>query len=123
VRLLADECFDGSVVQGLRRLGHDVAYIAEHASGLTDPEVLGLAVAEGRLLITEDKDFGEIVIRLRRPAIGVVLLRMDRSRPAEKLARLISALHLAPDRLHGNLIVVSRERVRFHPLRGRAVAP
>jgi hypothetical protein len=54
VRWLADECAAAPVVAFLRGLGHDVAYIAEYASGLSDADVIGLALREKQILLTED---------------------------------------------------------------------
>jgi uncharacterized protein with PIN domain len=65
-RLLADENIAASLVRALREDGIDVSYVAELASGITDDEVLDLAKAEARLLLTEDKDFGELVFRMKR---------------------------------------------------------
>jgi len=58
---LADESCDFSVIRALRSVGHSVKAIAEISPSLPDEMVLELAVAENRLLITEDKDFGEWV--------------------------------------------------------------
>jgi predicted nuclease of predicted toxin-antitoxin system len=66
VRWLADECVAAPLVDGLRRQGHDVLYVAECAAGLTDTDVVELARLEGRLLLTEDKDFGDLRARPRR---------------------------------------------------------
>jgi predicted nuclease of predicted toxin-antitoxin system len=69
VRLLADENFPGVAVAALRSRGHDVAWIRTDAPGSGDRDVLARAEAEGRLLITFDKDFGELAFRLRLPAL------------------------------------------------------
>lgn len=60
MKLLADECCDVLVVTGLRNDGHDVVYIKETAPGSDDESVLNLAAGEQRVLLTEDKDFGEL---------------------------------------------------------------
>jgi predicted RNase H-like HicB family nuclease/predicted nuclease of predicted toxin-antitoxin system len=76
VRLLADEGVDAATVARLRLDGHDVTYVAELAPGITDDGVLVLANGEGRVLLTIDKDFGELVFRLRRVSAGVLLVRL-----------------------------------------------
>ena len=73
---LSDECVDAGLVGRLRAAGHNVIYVAEIASGSTDIEVIRRARVEGRLLLTEDKDFGELVFRAGMPVSGVVLLRV-----------------------------------------------
>ena len=61
MRLLADESCDFSVVRGLRIADHDVLSITETLAGATDERVMALAVGERRLLLTEDKEFGQLV--------------------------------------------------------------
>lgn len=72
-RLLADENVPGAVVAALRQQGHDVAWIHEDAPGSPDPEVLERAQREGRVVVTFDKDFGELAFRRGLAAsVGVV---------------------------------------------------
>jgi predicted nuclease of predicted toxin-antitoxin system len=72
VKVLADECCDAPLVRGLRSDGHDVLYAKEIAPGADDEFVLELACSERRILLTEDKDFGELVVRLGMPAYGIL---------------------------------------------------
>ena len=76
MKFLADENLDQQIVERLRQDGHFVWYIAEMEPGVSDDVVLNLANQEGVLLITADKDFGELVFRLGRIASGVVLIRL-----------------------------------------------
>jgi len=71
VKLLADECCDALLVEGLRADGHDVLYMKETAPGATDAIVVQLAGDQQRVLGTEDKDFGELPGRgCKRPPSG-----------------------------------------------------
>jgi predicted nuclease of predicted toxin-antitoxin system len=117
VRLVADECCDALLVADLRTDGHDVVYIKEIAAGADDHTVLQLAAAQQRLLLTEDKDFGELVVRLGLPAYGIILLRMDPSDSAAKLARLREVVQTDSHRLAGFFVVVDEGKARFRPLR------
>jgi len=76
MEFLADECCDRDFVEELRQSGHDVLYIFELKRGATDDEVLALAFDQRRILLTEDKDFGELVYRLKKPAHGIILIRI-----------------------------------------------
>jgi hypothetical protein len=76
VDVVADESVLGFIVRALRSDGHVVEYIAETAPGIADPDVLDAANATEAVLLTADKDFGELVIRLRRLSHGVVLYRL-----------------------------------------------
>jgi predicted nuclease of predicted toxin-antitoxin system len=82
--ILADENVIGAVVTRLRADGHDVEWIAELAPSIADVDVLSRAVAGGRVLLTDDKDFGELVVLESRPHRGVVLLRLAGMRPVER---------------------------------------
>ncbi|MDH3600690.1 MAG: DUF5615 family PIN-like protein [Candidatus Tectomicrobia bacterium] len=76
MNLVADEGVDGHMVARLRQDGHDVLYIAEMEPSLSDDMVLSRANAQGALLLTEDKDFGELVFRQGLVHTGVVLIRL-----------------------------------------------
>jgi predicted nuclease of predicted toxin-antitoxin system len=94
VRLLADEGVDALTVARLRGDGHDVTYVAELAPGITDDAGLELANADDRVLLTTDKDFGELVFRLGRLPLGVLLLRLaglEADARAEIVSRAVAA--------------------------------
>ena len=114
---MADECCDISLVASLRNDGHDVLYILEKRPGLSDDEVLNDAYTEGRILITEDKDFGELVYRLRKPSKGIILIRIDVRERQIKWARLKKLIENYQDRLEGNFVVIDSHKFRFRPLR------
>lgn len=74
---MADENVDAGIVVRLRADGHDVVWVAELAPGIDDEQVMALANDQGRVLITTDKDFGDLVFRLGRVTAGVILLRLE----------------------------------------------
>jgi predicted nuclease of predicted toxin-antitoxin system len=76
VNLLADESIDQPIVKRLRDRGHRVWYVAEMDSGISDDMVLDLANRHEALLLTADKDFGELVFRQKRFTPGVLLIRL-----------------------------------------------
>jgi len=111
-RFLADECCPASVVAALRDLGFDVHYVAEEAAGLSDSDVMGLAANGGRLLVTTDKDFGGLVVRLGHALPGLVLLRGRRLHldpVAKKTAILIAA---NAEKLAGAVTTLTDDRIR-----------
>ncbi|MBI3514041.1 MAG: DUF5615 family PIN-like protein [Proteobacteria bacterium] len=116
MRWLADECVDATLVRQLRAAGHDVSYIAENASGASDAVVLRCAHDEGRLLLTEDKDFGDLVFRSRMALPGVVLLRLDPEKSLFKWTRLNAAITSFGANLLGRYVVVETARFRSRPL-------
>jgi predicted nuclease of predicted toxin-antitoxin system len=77
MNFLADEGIDKPVVDRLRYDGHQVIYIAEEAPGLDDETILAMANHAMALLLTRDKDFGELVYRMQRVTHSVLLMRLD----------------------------------------------
>ena len=76
MNLLIDESVDRQIVEELRRDGHNVAYVAEMDPGISDDAVLSVANNMTALLVTADKDFGELVFRRRQINAGVLLIRL-----------------------------------------------
>jgi len=116
LKFLADECCDAGLVASLRDLGHDVTYVIEEKTGSSDDKVLTTAYNEGRILLTEDKDFGELVYRLRKPSAGIVLIRIDVKDRHMKWPRLKTLIEKYEERLPGNFIVIHPNKYRFRPL-------
>lgn len=114
--ILADECCDGSLVRILRSAGHDVEYVRETHPGLPDDEVVSLAANGGRVLLTEDKDFGELVVRHGARLPSLILLRLSTTDPQRKARRLLEVLQGHSDRLIGNHVVVLDASLRIRPL-------
>jgi predicted nuclease of predicted toxin-antitoxin system len=118
VRWLADECIDAALVKHLRERGHDVVYMAEIARAADDADVMARARAEGRLLLTEDKDFGDLVFRRGAQVPGMVLLRLDPAMHALKRRRLDAAMtRFAEEGLQGRYTIIEAGRFRSRPLR------
>lgn len=76
MKLLADESVDRQIVERLRQDGHDVTYVVEMEPSITDEAVLRRANAQEALLLTVDKDFGELTYRQKLIHNGVVLIRL-----------------------------------------------
>ena len=90
---LADESIDRQIVDRLRQDGHLVRYVAEMEPGISDDTVLDLANQEATLLLTADKDFGELVFRQRRLMSGIVLIRLLGLSPTRKAEIVASAIN------------------------------
>jgi predicted nuclease of predicted toxin-antitoxin system len=116
VRWLADECVAAPLVASLRAAGHDVLYVVEAAAGLSDADVIALALRENRLLLTEDKDFGELVFRGGRSVPGVVLMRIDPDKGELKKIRLAGAIERYGQELFGRYTVTEEGRFRSRHL-------
>jgi len=113
MRFLADEGVDAAIVSALRSDGHDIQWMAEELEGSTDDVVLDAAARDARILITEDKDFGELVFRQRLHHRGVVLVRVDgiaNERKGWIVAQAIGKYHT---RLAGAFTVIQHATIRI----------
>lgn len=73
------------VAEGLVADGHDVLCVFTSMRGAADRQIIGTAVAEDRVLITNDRDFGDAVFRDGLSHRGVIFLRLQDERPSAKL--------------------------------------
>ena len=92
MKFLADESIDRQIVERLRQEGHTVLYVAEMEPGLADDAVLETASRERIVLLTADKDFGDLVFRLKRLSAGVVLIRLAGLTPDKKASIVTSVI-------------------------------
>ncbi|MFV9645116.1 MAG: DUF5615 family PIN-like protein [Desulfobacterales bacterium] len=116
MRILADENFPGLSVQELRRLGHDVLWVRTAMPGAGDNAILARAQTEQRLLVTLDKDFGELAFGMQLPAsCGVVLFRMKMTNARGAAIKMAKVLNSRSD-WNGNFTVVEDGRMRMRPL-------
>ena len=116
MRFLADENFPGDAITALRLLGHDVRWVRTEAPGSGDSSVLNWAQRESRVLLTFDKDFGEMAFRWGLPASsGIVLFRM-RICSSSYVAHLCTTLLEIRTDLAGNFTVVEDDRLRITPI-------
>jgi len=112
-----DEGVERQIVRRLRADGHAVSYVAELDPGLSDDDVLAEARRLHAPLITNDKDFGELVFRQRLASAGVVLLRLAGLSLASKARTVASAVREHGDELGGAFTVITpgTVRIRRHP--------
>ena len=118
MRFFVDECLDRHVVQGLRSRGHDVVWVREGMRGEDDDVLLAQATADDRVMVTEDRDFGELTVRLKLHAVGLVIAAISEFEGT--LAEIGDHVASVIDKLgadcHGNLIVIEPGRVRKRAL-------
>ncbi len=116
MRILANENFPADAVSALRDHGHDVAWVRTDSPGISDPEVLDRAQREARILITFDKDFGELAYRLKLPALnGIILFRISASSSNQVAQAAVAAIESRAD-WSGHFAVVEDSRIRMTPL-------
>lgn len=117
MRFLANDNFPRAAVSALAAAGHDIVWVRTAMPGAADSEVLARAGREGRILLTFDKDFGELAGRATMPsACGIILFRIPVPNPAivdDRLMELITAR----DDWAGHFSVIAPGRVRMRRLR------
>jgi predicted nuclease of predicted toxin-antitoxin system len=113
MRFLVDECTGPGVASWLRNQNHDVFSVFDEARGIDDESVITKALYENRILITNDKDFGDKVYRDGRIHKGVILLRLADERPAAKIRVLSRLLGNYSSRIPDSFLVVTETQVRF----------
>lgn len=113
MRFIVDECTGPAVASWLKDSGHEVFSVYDEARGMSDNDIIRKAHKEEWILITNDKDFGEMVYRDRRLHRGVILLRLEDERSASKIKALSRLLASYSDRISETFLVVTEQRVRF----------
>jgi hypothetical protein len=113
VRFVADESCDFAVVRALRSAGHDIVAIAEISPRVGDEEILKLAREGGRILLTEDKDFGELIYTRALKSGGVILFRFPAAARGPMAAAALDVVTRAGDKLLSQFTVVQPGRIRI----------
>ena len=98
LRLICNENIPRSAIERLRSRGHDVASVKELLRGAPDISVLAVAQAENRIIVTQDKDFGELAFRERLPSdCGIILFRLAGNDPQHDAHRMIDVVESQAD--------------------------
>ena len=109
--IVADESVDFRIVSQLREVGFLVHSISEGQSSIKDEQVLAIAVDRDALLITEDKDFGELVFRFQLKHRGILLIRIEEAnQKVESVANAITANYAE---LKEKFAVLSKNKLRI----------
>jgi len=115
MRFLADENVPRSLVDELSAFGHDVVWVRMARPGVSDSEIVGWAIRDSRVVLTFDKDFGELAWQANLPvSFGVILFRLPLSGP-KQAAALAGRINERSD-WPGHFSVVQADRVRMRPL-------
>lgn len=112
MRFLVDECTGTSVVACLRRAGHDAVAVVDVMPQADDEDILDFAVAEGRIVVTNDKDFGEMIFRSEWLHRGVVLLRLHDERTENRVRVMEAVLAQLGERLLDHFVVATEAGIR-----------
>jgi len=111
--ILADENLPASIIAALESAGFAVVQIADLDAGAGDDAVLRYAVQRGLIVVTQDKDFGDLVYQQGHRHAGVVLVRLRGMPFADKARRVIEVFEEHGERLHHVFVVVANSGVRI----------
>lgn len=115
MKFLADENLPRPIVRRLRQDGHEVTYVSETALGIPDAGVLAM-VGEDQVVVTEDKDFGELVFRERLRTSGVLFIRLEGLSMSRRAAMVSAAVTELGEKLLRSFTVISRAGTRRQSL-------
>lgn len=113
---LADECLPEPIVAMLRANGDDVRYAAEGDHRASDEALIEIAQAERRIIITEDFDFGELLVRRRLSAPGCIVVFMPEADALERAERVADVVSRKDFDARGRLTILTRRRIRQRDL-------
>jgi predicted nuclease of predicted toxin-antitoxin system len=117
LKIAANENISRTTIYFLRKRGHDVLSIKEDMRGAEDEMILARAQAESRIVLTNDKDFGELAFRRRLPAAcGVILLRLTGTNPESTNQRILEALDARAD-WAGHFALITNRQIKLRPIR------
>jgi predicted nuclease of predicted toxin-antitoxin system len=118
IRFLADVNIERIVVDHLSNQGYDVKWIPDYECDMLDCDLFNLASREKRILLTNDKDFGELAFLQKKARTGIILMRIKGQNPLKKIEMLDKLLLTYSDKLKGHLTVVRRAKIRIIPMEG-----
>lgn len=113
MKLVADESLDGPIVERLRADGHSVLFVAELRPGIADTEVLAMARSAGAVLVTADKDFGDLVFWRGLSHSGILLVRLAGVAQDGKAAMVSEAVREHGEKMVDRFSVLTRDALRI----------
>lgn len=116
MKFVADESVEWPICLALEQMGHEVWDIASHTPGINDREVLNWARQREALLITADKDFGDLIYLERESVRGLILLRLQGIPLRQMVARVTKAILEHSQELEGSFLVVTSLQIRVRRL-------
>ena len=113
MRFLVDECTGPRVASWLLEEGHEVFSVHEEAKGSDDVAIINIANEQDYIIITNDKDFGELAFKDNKHHKGIILLRLSDERSQNKIQVLGEILEKYSQDLHSNFVVATEDSVRI----------
>jgi len=116
LKFLVDESSGTKLTDMLKTEGYDAIYAGEQFKGASDDELLKIAQYYKRILITNDKDFGEAIFRHKRVSSGVIFLRLKIDKPSNRAKYVIMLIKKFEEKLNKNFVTVTDDRLRIRQI-------
>ncbi|MEE8481246.1 MAG: DUF5615 family PIN-like protein [Desulfobacterales bacterium] len=113
LKFIADVNIEKGIVDFLLESGYDVKLIPDYDCGITDDELLEIANEEQRILITNDKDFGELTFLQKKHSTGIILIRIKEQQTSVKLELIRKLLLKYREKISSHFIVITKTKFRF----------
>jgi len=116
ISILIDENVDYRIVTELRKHQYIIISVAENHKGISDADIINLAIEMNSLILTEDRDFGQLIFADRKKSLGIIFLRYfatDFFRIATQLIRLINEYQ---ENLYNKFVVITTKRIRIREI-------
>ena len=115
MRIVADESVEAYLIIALIKAGHSIYDISTEHPSLGDDKVLQIAFQRGEVLLTNDKDFGDLVFLHDQPHRGVILMRLYGMKPAPRTARMVMIIGSHEEQLRDAFTTVRNRSIRIRP--------
>ena len=116
LRFLVDESSGKRLFLALVDEGYDTKFVTQILPSAEDNKILEFAQRENRIIITNDKDFGELIFRLQKPSSGVILLRLRIDNSQNRIKYLLNVISMLYMRLFSNFLVVTENKIRIRKI-------
>lgn len=112
LKFLADVNVEKSIIEEIKALGYNITSVAEIDAKMPDSKIFELANAENKILITNDKDFGEIVFRQKLISSGIILIRLEKQDINVKIKLIKKLLIFYKEKIQYHFIVINQNKFR-----------
>ena len=113
MKFIVDECTGPKVAKWLKSIGHEIFSVHDESRGVDDETIINKANKENFILITNDKDFGELIFKMNKEHKGVILLSLENESPENKILVLSKLLESYSEKLANNFTVVSEKSIKI----------
>ncbi|MFB6199418.1 MAG: DUF5615 family PIN-like protein [Candidatus Nanohaloarchaea archaeon] len=116
MKFIVDESTGKGVADFLRDKDHDTAFVGAEMKSASDSEIMDRALKEDRVIVKNDKDFGELAVKKGKDAEGILLLRLQIETPRNKKKALENLLKNHKDKIRGNLLIAREDQIKTRKL-------